>query len=198
MRFIALDFETSGLDAKVNAPVSLGVAVFDGGSITASKEWTFAPQKKDGKVTRIYDVFALKVSGKTLKEIENGDPIAVVMTQLEQFVRDHADPSDLVVAFNSPFDLSFYSECLYLGGSWNQHKRKFETFSPPLVGPWQCARMLCVQHLNLDQYNLDSCAAHFGLSRESTAHGALEDAILAGQIYIKLMLLRSNTKGEIN
>jgi DNA polymerase III epsilon subunit-like protein len=194
VRFIALDFETSGLDAKVNAPVSLGVAVFDGGSVTASKEWTFAPPKRDGKVTRVYDVFALKVSGKTLKEIENGEPISVVMTELAQFVRDFACPGDTVVAFNAPFDLSFYSECLFLGGSWNQHARRFETFKPPLIGPWQCARMLCVEYLKLDQYNLDSCAAHFGLSRSTSAHGALEDAILAGQIYSAICDLQQGEK----
>jgi DNA polymerase III epsilon subunit-like protein len=186
VRFIALDFETSGLDAKTNAPVSLGVAVFDGGSVTASREWTIAPPKRDGKVTRVYDVFALKVSGKTLKEIEAGTPIATMMTELAEFVRANAYPHDTVVAFNAPFDLGFYSECLFLGGSWNQHARRFETFKPPLVGPWQCARMLCVEYLKLDQYNLDSCAAHFGLSRKSENHGALEDAVLAGLIFCKV------------
>lgn len=194
MRFIALDYETSGLDPKTNAPVSLGVAVFDGGSVIASKEWTIAPPKRDGKVTRVYDVFALKVSGKTLKEIESGDPIAVVMTELAQFVRDFASPGDMVVAFNAPFDYGFYSECLFLGGSWNQHARRFETFKPPLVGPWQCARMLCVEMLNLDGYNLDNCAGHFGLSRSASAHGALEDAILAGHIYCKVTALMQGEK----
>ena len=183
MKFVALDYETSGLDPKRHAPVSLGVAVFEDGVVTHSKEWVIAPPMKDGRVTREYDVFALQVSGLTLKALNSGQPIAEVMKELVRFAGEHQVQESLVVAFNAPFDYSFYSECLFMGGSWNQRERRFETFKPPLSGPWQCARMLCVHALDLDKYNLDSCAGHYGLQRDTDKHGALEDAILAGKIY---------------
>ena len=105
---------------------------------------------------------------------------------LTTFVYDHADPSDMVVAFNAPFDFAFYSEALFMGGSWNQRAKKFETFRPPMTGPWQCARLACFHKISVDKYDLDTCSAHFGLSRSSDRHGALEDAILAGKLYLAL------------
>ena len=187
MKFVALDFETSGLDSKRHAPVSLGVAVFEGGDVIASAEWTLAPPvDKNGRVSREYDVCALQVSGKTWKEIQAGVKCEAVCFALGKFAREHGVSDAAVVAFNAPFDLSFYSELLYLGGSWNQHFRRFETFKPPLIGPWQCARLMAVSQLDLERYDLDTTARHFGLSRSGETHGALEDAILAGRIYQSL------------
>lgn len=183
MKFLALDFETSGLDHKRHAPVTLGIALMENGSVLESKEWLFGPPMTNGKIAREYDVCALEINGMSWKRIKGGDPIAVVMAELTQWLLDFEAHALPVVAFNAPFDLGWYSECLFLGGSWNQHLRRFETFKPPLVGPWHCARLMAVDSLNLDTYSLDAVLAHFGLSRSGDAHGALEDAILAGKVY---------------
>lgn len=187
MKFLALDFETSGLDQKRHAPVTLGVAYFDGNQFTYQREWTFKPPVYKDKVSREYDVLALQISGKTWKDINSGQPIAGVMAELKGDAIKHGFTDAMVVAFNAPFDFAWYSECLFLGGSWNQALRKFETFTPPLVGPWQCARLMAVaKNLGLDSYSLDAVAAHFGLSRSGEEHGALEDALLAGKVFLEL------------
>lgn len=190
MRFLALDFETSGLDPKRNAPVTLGVQLFVDGEPFggACREWTVAPPRgKDGKVTREYDVVALKISGKTLAQIEQGMSAQDVCAELRQFARTYNAQFLPVVAFNAPFDFAFYSELLFMAGSWNQAERRYEGFPPPLAGPWQCARMLAaVKAPEIGKYSLDSVSAHFGLSRSSEKHGALEDSVLCGRVFCEL------------
>jgi len=43
MRFLSLDFETSGLDSRRHFPVSLAVALMDGEEVVDSREWTIKP-----------------------------------------------------------------------------------------------------------------------------------------------------------
>lgn len=188
MRFIALDFETSHLQPSVGAPVTLGVALMDGEDVIDRQEWLFAPPTKNGKVTRAYDVVALEISGTSWTRIKkNGMEHSAVLRELQDFTMRHGATFLPVVAFNAPFDFSWYSELLFLGGSWNQHERRFETFLPPLAGPWQCARLQAVHALpGLGSYSLDAVCAELGLSRSGDTHGALEDAILAGRVLSRI------------
>lgn len=196
-RFVALDFETSGLDPKRHAPVSLGVALMEGLDVIDSREWRFAPPTdKNGRITREYDAFALEISGNTIETVKAGKPIATVMSDFSKWAKLHNCQGSTVVAFNAPFDLAFYSECLFLGGSWNQHTRSFESSQPPLHGPWQCVRLMAVNIVRCGRYNLDTVAARFGFSREGTKHGAIEDAILAGKIYASLIGGQENSRSE--
>jgi|SRR6185312_12232616 len=183
MRYVAIDFETSGLDSKVNAPVSIGVALMDDGTEIESFEIIIAPPMRDGRITRVYDVVALEVSGTTWKKIKGGAPAFQTCQTLMEWAVTHDARRLTVVAFNAPFDLSFYSELLFMAGTWNQQTRSFESFVAPFLGPWQCVRMLAMDALKIDKYSLDSVSTHFGLSRGSDVHGALEDAILAGKVF---------------
>lgn len=191
MRFLAIDFETSGVDVKRHAPVSLGVALFEGAIVVDQLEQRIGPPfNKEGKITREYDVCALEVNGATWASIKNAPPPEAACAALMGFAKRHDARELPVVAFNAPFDLAFYSELLYLGGSWNQIERCYQTFAPPLVGPWQCVRLLAVHRLGqsaLPKWNLDCVAEHFGLSRSSGTHGAIEDAVLAGKLYAALI-----------
>jgi DNA polymerase-3 subunit alpha (Gram-positive type) len=185
-RFVALDFETSGLDPKVNAPVSIGVALMDGGEVIDSLELFIAPPTRDGRITRVYDVCALEVSGTSWKQIKTAPTALSVCKDLRKWAEKHDARHLQVVAFNAPFDLAFYSELLFMAGNWNQHLRQFEAFIAPFLGPWQCARMLAMDALRLDKYSLDSVSEHYGFSRTGETHGSLEDAILAGKVYAQL------------
>ncbi|MCH8978299.1 MAG: 3'-5' exonuclease [Armatimonadetes bacterium] len=186
-RILALDFETSGLDPKRHAPVTLGVALMEGEEVIASQEWLFAPPVYKGKVNREYDIVALGMSGHTWTTIKrDGLAHSVVCLNLAAWALKNECREAMIVAFNAPFDLAFYSELMFLGGSWSQERRCYQTFTPPLLGPWQCARMLAADRLDLPRYSLDAVAEHFGLSRKGDTHGALEDAILAGRVFHRL------------
>jgi DNA polymerase III epsilon subunit-like protein len=186
-RFLALDFETSGLDPKRNAPVTLGVALFEDGKGVANLDLLIGPPTKDGKILREYDVTALEICSMSWTKIkrEGITPLAACAA-LMSFANEHKARELPIVAFNAAFDHSFYSELLFLGGGWNQSARRFEAFAPPLVGPWQCARLLAIHRLGMDKlpkWDLNTVAKHFSLSRVADSHSALEDAIIAGRIY---------------
>jgi len=187
MRIIAADFETSGLDPKRNFPVSIGIALMDGGDVVDAYSSIISPPRgKDGKVTREYNVEALMISGITWKQIQEGSPAASVLADLRRFADTHGCHGAPVVAFNAPFDLAFYSELLFASGAWDQHLRRFVGAVPPLYGPWHCARMIAANQVTLENYRLDTVAEHFGFSRTTDTHGALDDAILAGKVFHRL------------
>ena len=188
-RFLALDFETGGLDPRRNAPASIGCCLFTDGQPGPTFETLIGPTYhwKTGKLEREYTVNALQVSGITWKQLLEAPKPALVVTALESWMQDHEIGPVTTVAFNANFDLSFYSELLNLAGGWHPTERgKWIQPTPPIHGPWQCAMIAARRSLKLAEYSLDSVAAHYGLMRTGDKHGALEDAILAGQIWTRL------------
>lgn len=188
-RFIALDFETSGLDPQRHAPVSIGVALFEDGEVGPEFEMHVGPTRhwKTQRIEREYDLCALEVSGASWPKIKSSPPPAHVVHELRCHI-DNWEANDLpVVAFNAPFDFAFYSQLLFMSSDWHPTERGVRVQPvPPLCGPWYCAKMLARRELQLTNYSLDDVAAYFGLSRTGDKHGALEDAILAGRIYDRL------------
>lgn len=186
MRFLAVDFETSGLDPQKNAPVSMGVALFDDGVLLEEKEWLIGPKMRDGKVQRSYEVQALLISQTSWKDIVNASPPGQICQEITEFADFYQLRHIPIVAFNAPFDLSFYSALLFDAGNWNHQEQCFDAFKPPFVGPWHCARLLAFEAVTLPKYSLDAVAAHFNMQRVGKGHGAMEDAVMAGRIFIAL------------
>lgn len=189
MRFVAIDFETSGLDPRRHAPVSLGAALFEDSEPVERQEWRIGPTLhwKTGAVEREYDVNALSVSGSTWPQIKAAPQPKDVVRALAAWSQARSLLREPVVAFNAAFDLPFYSLLLFLASDWHPRERGVKVQpKPPLAGPWHCALTLARAGLDLSDYKLDTVAAHFGLAREGDAHGALEDAVLAGRIFARL------------
>lgn len=188
-RFVSFDMETSGLRPGVNAPVCLSVGLFEDGKCTSSESWTIAPPMKDGRITREYDVVALEVSGRHWPDIKRGLNPRNVCQALSDWVRSNDAESLTVVAFNAPFDFSWYSDLLFLGGVWNRSESRFDIFVPPLAGPWQCLRMMLMNDRDADlgKYDLETVLKHFGLCREGNSHCCHEDVILTGLCYSKYL-----------
>lgn len=193
-RFIALDFETSGLQPGRHAPVCLSVALFEDGKCTTSERWTIAPPKRDEKITREYDVIALEISGQKWADIKRGLNPRNACIALQSWVEEHDAKELTVVAFNAPFDFAWYSDLLFLGGQWNRSEAHFDVFVPPLFGPWQCLRLMVMgdHERDLGKYDLNTVIAHFGMCRESETHCCNEDAILTGMCYQKLIAERDS------
>ncbi len=192
MRFLAADFETSGLVSSRHAPVSLGVALMEDDQVIDSTEWLFSPPlDRDGQICREYDLKAMEINGHDRDDLAIiGKDHKTVMAELTTWAAGHKARALKVVAFNAPFDYAFYSECLFFAGAWDNSSRSFKVHKAPLVGPWQCARMIASVEIDLPNFKLDTVAAHFGLARTSETHGAKEDAILAGQVYARLLAQR--------
>jgi DNA polymerase III epsilon subunit-like protein len=184
MKFIALDFETGGLDPQRHGVVSLGLAIFENGEVVDSREWIVAPPtNKAGKITVEYDVNALAINGVSWAQIKNGVSEAETLRQAIQFADLHGVRDSLIVSHNTAFDAAFLSQMVFRCGSWNYGK--YEAFPEPLRGPWACTRRMATT-LGLPDMKLDTVCAQYGLSRTGEHHGALEDAVLCGQVYNRL------------
>lgn len=191
MRFLALDFEGSGTDPQENAPVTLGAAVFDGETVAAQKEWLIAPPTHyadPSKVTRCYDERARMIHGYSLERLmDEGEPIKSVCLSFAYFVQEHGMENRPIVAYNAAYDMPMMSTLMFLGGEYDRYERKYRPFPIPVSGPWQCVYQLAQRRLgtDVDDFKLDTVAARFDLAR-SGMHGALEDAILAGRVFLAI------------
>ncbi len=191
MRFLALDFETSGTDANIHAPVSLGAAFMEDMTVLDSQEWLIAPPthyKDKSKIQRCYDERARLIHGYTLEYlIEHGTPADRVCDGFAEFVKRHNAGNNPVVAFNANFDWSFYNTLLFLAGSYDRNTQSFQSYLSPISGPWQCAMQLAQRRLpRLENYKLATVAPFLKVGEQGDVHGARLDAILAGLVFAKL------------
>lgn len=184
MRFVALDIETSGLNPDTHAPVQIGLAVMDDTAVLATYEAILAEFPK-----REYSVKALSISGITWKQIQGGKPVAEVFMELERFIAKWEVGDVPIVSHNAKFDQGFWDILALSCGAWfgKWPDKKFIKEKELLRGPWICT-MRATDPLRseltlIPDSKLDTVAAHFGLSRSTEKHGALEDAILAGKIW---------------
>jgi DNA polymerase-3 subunit epsilon len=195
LRILAIDFETSGLQAGTHQVIQIGCAVMEGAEVVASKEWLVGPKKhyKTGQAERAYDVRALEVSGISWKAIKEAPAPAEIVRDLHCFAKDHECKWLPIVAFNASFDFSFYSDLLYMAGDFDRGQNAFFAAWPPFLGAWKCAMLEAKDAVRgLPNYKLDTVSEHFGLGRTTDLHGALEDAILAGRIYHELTLKQAS------
>lgn len=192
MKFLAIDFETSGTDPQQNAPVSLGVAACEdmGGTLQVhdKKEWLIKPPThyKTGAITRCYDERAAAIHGYSMQYlIENGTDVGVVCQGLADFIVRNGLKGRPSAAYNMPFDASFLSTLMFLAGDFDRHSQAFRPFTNPISGTWFDV-MSMAQRLTIPDKKLDTVATHLGLSRSTDMHGALEDAILCAECLVRL------------
>lgn len=190
VKYIALDFETGGLDPKRHGACSLGVAIFEDGTPIDQREWLIQPPKnKNGRLICEYDAGAFEINGHSLDTLKSGKPEKEVLDELSHLVLEHRAATSMIVSHNTVFDAAFLSEMVFRCGSWSYGK--FVAYPEPMLGAWACTRRM-MQFLSLEDSKLDTLVRHFGLSRTGEIHGALEDAILCGKAY---WLLREKARG---
>ena len=193
MRIIALDFETGGTDPQRHGPVSLGLAVMDGDTVTATFETLIGPKlNKKGFPEKEYDVTALSISGIKWPDIKKAPQPVDVWRAATEFVQDNKARSLTVVSHNASFDQAFWSQLRFMAGHFDKATYTFSMPSEILEGPWICTRRMA-SRMNLKDETLDTVAGSLGLSRSSELHGALEDAILAGNTFAKLAAMEQAT-----
>ena len=192
MKYLAIDFEGSHKEPRRGCPVQLGVAVMADGEVLASAEWLIKPPRhyKSGKPTREVDAYALAVSGLTLEKIEaEGLDAYEVCCQLNKFVKENEAKSLPILAYSFTYDAECYENLLYEGGDYDFTIKEYVGLPPILGAKWICVRQTARLLLpgQLVHYSLDDVAGLLGFSRTTEAHGALEDAILAGKVYHALV-----------
>lgn len=183
MKILALDTETSGLDPQRHAIVSLGLAVMEHGEVLESIEFRLGEDPKAE-----YDIKALQISGITWKGIKEAKTPQIIFREACAWLDNQEARVLPVVSHNAAFDAAFISQWTFKCGMWSSGRF---IAAPEIVrGPWWCTRRL-MSPLGLDNAKLDTIAGHFGLARSTDLHGALEDAVLAGQVFDRLQTQRA-------
>lgn len=187
--FIALDFEGSGKDPRRHAPTQIGLALFEEDTVVATLETLIGPPRhyKTKAITREYDATALELTGFTMKQLLAAPEPAEVCSMVRAWVREHAIGSLPLAAFNAGgYDWPMMRELSFLGGGYDSSARRFEPASLGLSHRWVCVMELArakIEPREIEKYSLDHVLAYLGIEARSTEfHGALEDAVKAGQV----------------
>jgi ATP-dependent DNA helicase DinG len=157
---VALDLETTGLDASSDAIIEIGAVRFSG-------------HRKEGEYSTLVNprrpipAFITQLTGITNDMVMRAPTLAEVMPQLEQFVG-----RDPVLGHNVQFDLGFVQKQGIL--EFNQAVDTFDIASVMLP---QASR-----------YSLDSLEQQLGLLLPAT-HRALDDARATHGVYVELYKL---------
>lgn len=192
-KILAIDFETSGLNPSIHAPIQIGAVIFDLETETVFQ--SFSSHIGICK-RREYDPEALKISGATMEKIETYPSVRSVCDSFSMWYYKNAASTLDVIAFNAPFDFSFYSTMLFCGGRPSFSEGNWIPYNPILLGGWKCAKMysqFAFQGKDSSQkpekLSLSGVAKFLELPPQGELHDALFDAELAARIYSKVLKL---------
>lgn len=191
-RFLSLDFEGTSKEPRQGYPAQCGVALFVDGKVVAEDEFLMRQPRhyKTGRPTRVVDANSLDVWGMTLERLEfEGMTAGEGCARLRKFVHDTSCRTAPVLAYNVSYDIECYGQMLFDGGCYDRFIAEYIPQDEILSHRWVDAFRLARATLagKLIKFDLDSVAAYYGLSRATDKHGALEDAKLAGHVYLALM-----------
>ncbi|MDH5508450.1 MAG: exonuclease domain-containing protein, partial [Anaerolineae bacterium] len=154
---VAVDIETTGLDAGTDAIIEIGAVRFNERRI--EDEWTTLVNP-----VRSIPPFISKLTGITNAMVRDADPIEAVLGELVAFVGDAP-----VLGHNVSFDLSFLRRHGAL-----KHNEGVDTYA-----------MAAVLMPSAGRYNLSALGQLMGVPLPAT-HRALDDARVTQAIYTRL------------
>jgi len=154
---VALDIETTGLDARSDSIIEIGAVRFSGARIES--EWTTLVNP--GKPI---PSFISQLTGITNEMVRNAPPVKAVIQELADFVGDSP-----VLGHNIRFDLSFLQ----------QHKILLQNEA---LDTYELASVLLP---SASRYNLGALGQHLGILLPAT-HRALDDARVTHGIFTRL------------
>ena len=166
MRMTVFDVETTGLVAREEDIIEVGIAHFDDGVMTDSHGCLVKPTKTiSKKITAI--------TGITNKDVrKKGYPWKKAAIS----VKNHLESADIWCGQNIDFDIGFITEGL--------KRLDMELEVKPYVDTMRVARRF-IPSSELRSKSLGKLAAHFGVDLENS-HRALHDCIATGEVLIEM------------
>jgi len=186
MKFLTLDFETSGLNAQYDYILQVGAAVMDDeGNVEQTFSRRITPPAKLKVSLEAIAVQMGDVTPDTLKTwysrlVNDSGSSRDVFLEFQAWVKEHEAGSMPVVAWNAAFDHGFW-------GQWMFAQKAVANGS--VISPtWICAMAEAQNRpLGVRTYGLDMVARAVGAGERPKAHDALIDAVLAGTVYGRLL-----------
>ena len=185
MRIIALDTETTGLDINLNhAVIEIGAVEIVNRKITSNYYHQYINPKRE-----VGDSF--KIHGISDKHLEDKPFFYEIMSNFLSFIGD----SPLVI-HNAKFDLGFLNNEIK-----KANKKDFFIDKDREI----IDTMITAKKKKIKKVNLDYLCNVYGVDNSERAyHGALKDAKLLAQVYLKMtggqinLINKNNTKEKIS
>ena len=192
-QYVALDLETSGLSPQYDQVLQVAVVPMEAGQIIGEPYYKRVLPLDKFRISR--EALAAQigeVTPDTLKKwwediTRDGEESREVLEGLRQWALDGGYDALPVVAHNASFDWGFFNQWVYIWRVRMGHRS-------PLGPLWICTKETAQRHPHFAgarSFNLDIVSQGLGMPPRPKAHDALQDAILAGQVYHAL------TSGEI-
>ncbi|MFH1011902.1 MAG: helicase C-terminal domain-containing protein [bacterium] len=164
--FVALDLETTGLDAELERVTEVGLIRFRDGVGVEHFEQLVNPGKP-------LDPFITALTGLTDDDLRNQPPFSVVAERIIDFIG-----TALIVGQNVSFDLEFLAT---EGGRLSGKRGRGSDFHFPQNEVLDTAQLGRVFWPEWPRFGLSTLAERFGVE-QATAHRALADAHTVGEV----------------
>lgn len=168
-RFIAIDFETTGLSPYNDRIIEIGAVIFENDKII-SRFGTLVNPGIDIPMS------ATKVNHITNEMVVSAPNESTAITDLVEFIGNAIDGETCLCAHNARFDSGFLAETLKRNG-FNASLKFIDTLNVARKNVY-----------GLENYRQDTLAQYFGIVN-CESHRALSDAEVCGSILIRLNLL---------
>jgi DNA polymerase-3 subunit epsilon len=168
---VSLDCETSGLDPRKDAIISVGAVRVDGCRIGTSEalDLTLAPPEK-------LDPESVKVHKLRRQDLHGGLPVADAMAQVLEFVGNRP-----LLGYNVAFDVAIIDRHIEPLFGFRLPNRKVELADVYLR---RCGRPDSGLEADL---RLETIARKLGLPVPRGRHTALKDAVFTAALYVRMM-----------
>lgn len=159
-KFVAIDIETTGLDAVSDEILEIGGVVFENGVETNETFSSIISISRNvpSEITELTGISQAMVS-------EHGQPLGITLIKFEKFVSDMP-----IIAYKADFDKKFLDAA-------------FSKLNKNLQNKFICSLEMAKEAWSIPNYKLATVAKFHGFST-SGVHRALKDSRLAGLIYL--------------
>lgn len=184
-KLAVIDFETTGLDPQNDRVIEIGIVCFEGGQLTAHKNWLLNPGIAiPEQATAVHSI--------TDEQVKDAPPFSKVIAEVRAVLRDH-----MPVAYNHSFDRAFLHAELDRAGI-SRALDKAEDFPAFLDDVVWVDPLVWAREIYKDEkgHKLTDMAARLGVALDQ-AHRAAADAEATGRVLLALASRMPGTYGEL-
>lgn len=177
-RYIALDFETTGLDIHSDEPIQIGIAEIDAeGNLIGGFQSLLRPAKSPKQLKSIVGF----ITGLSLEQLQSSPSPDELLPEIEQFFGERT----IIIGHNIGFDLAFLQK-FFPSLRWKMQIDTFKLSQDLMHYVPSYAQEVLIQQLQTKP-EFHQKMDEFGLGGEVSFHDAFFDAKLSLLLFLHLI-----------
>lgn len=168
LRFVVLDFETTGLNVRKDVPIALGAVAIENGRIQLGGQFErllYQPESFAGPATLVHEIAP--------GEIELGDNLSESLVDFYEYAGN-----GILIAFHAPFDKAI------LKRASQKHLRVMPSYPFLDLEDIVCAFFPAAAKT---LRGLDAWCEHFGFDLTIDRHNAAADALISAELLLVIL-----------